>query len=49
MKEALEDLDLSKVILSSIADGVFTSSSARIIACLNRAVEKITGHKINID
>ncbi len=43
MKETIEDLDFFKVILSSIADGVFTVNSDRIITSFNRAAEKITG------
>jgi len=35
--------DFFKVILSSIADGVFTVNSDRIITSFNRAAEKITG------
>lgn len=38
-----ESTDLFKVILSSIADGVFTVDSDRIITSFNRAAEKITG------
>ena len=43
MKDTLEDLAFFKVILSSIADGVFTVDSDRIITSFNRAAEKITG------
>ena len=43
MKETPENLKLFKVILSSIADGVFTVDSNRIITSFNRAAEKITG------
>ncbi len=43
MKETPENLELFKVILSSIADGVFTVDSDRIITSFNRAAEKITG------
>jgi PAS domain S-box-containing protein len=43
MKEAPENLELFKVILSSIADGVFTVDSNRMITSFNRAAEKITG------
>jgi len=35
--------DFFKVILSSIADGVFTVNSERIITSFNSAAEKITG------
>jgi len=35
--------DFFKVILSSIADGVFTVDSDRVITSFNRAAEKITG------
>jgi PAS domain S-box-containing protein len=35
--------DFFKVILSSIADGVFTVDSERVITSFNRAAEKITG------
>jgi len=38
-----DDVDFFKVILSSIADGVFTVDSERIITSFNRAAEKITG------
>ncbi len=37
------DLEFFKVILSSIADGVFTVDSDRIITSFNPAAEKITG------
>lgn len=43
MKTNPKNLDLFKVILSSIADGVFTVDSERIITSFNRAAEKITG------
>jgi PAS domain S-box-containing protein len=43
MKETPENLELFSVILSSIADGVFTVNSERIITSFNRAAEKITG------
>ena len=43
MKETSENLELFSVILSSIADGVFTVDSERIITSFNRAAEKITG------
>ncbi len=43
MKDTLEDLAFFKVILSSIADGVFTVDSDRVITSFNRAAEKITG------
>jgi PAS domain S-box-containing protein len=42
-KKAPQDLLFFKVILSSIADGVFTVDSNRIITSLNPAAEKITG------
>ncbi len=38
-----EDLRFFKVILNSIADGVFTVDNDRIITSFNRAAEKITG------
>jgi PAS domain S-box-containing protein len=38
-----KDLEFFKVILSSIADGVFTVDSNRIITSFNPAAEKITG------
>ena len=37
------DLEFFKVILSSIADGVFTVDSDRVITSFNPAAEKITG------
>ena len=43
MKESPESLQFFKVILSSIADGVFTVDSNRIITSFNPAAEKITG------
>ncbi len=43
MEEKPESLKFFKVILSSIADGVFTVNSDRIITSFNRAAEKITG------
>jgi len=43
MDEKTENLKFFKVILSSIADGVFTVDSQRIITSFNRAAEKITG------
>lgn len=43
MDEKPENLQFFKVILSSIADGVFTVDSRRIITSFNRAAEKITG------
>ncbi len=43
MKETPEKPELFKVILSSIADGVFTVDSNRMITSFNRAAEKITG------
>lgn len=43
MKKNPENLELFRVILSSIADGVFTVNSERIITSFNRAAEKITG------
>ncbi len=43
MDDKSESLKFFKVILSSIADGVFTVSSDRIITSFNRAAEKITG------
>lgn len=43
MKNPAGDLDFFKVILSSIADGVFTVDNNRVITSFNRAAEKITG------
>jgi len=43
MVETPKDLKFFKVILSSIADGVFTVDSERIITSFNPAAEKITG------
>ncbi|MCW8804176.1 MAG: sigma 54-interacting transcriptional regulator, partial [Ignavibacteriaceae bacterium] len=43
MKDSGENIDFFKVVLSSIADGVFTVNSQRIITSFNRAAEKITG------
>jgi len=43
MKDTLEQLRFFKVILSSIADGVFTVDSDRIITSFNPAAERITG------
>jgi PAS domain S-box-containing protein len=43
MKDAAEDLKFFKVILSSIADGVFTVDRNRVITSFNPAAEKITG------
>jgi PAS domain S-box-containing protein len=43
MNDKNESADLFKVILSSIADGVFTVDSERRITSFNRAAEKITG------
>jgi PAS domain S-box-containing protein len=43
MNETPKDLRFFKVILSSIADGVFTVDSDRIITSFNPAAEKITG------
>jgi PAS domain S-box-containing protein len=43
MKDDSESLKFFKVILSSIADGVFTVNKERIITSFNRAAEKITG------
>ena len=43
MNDKSESTDLFKVILSSIADGVFTVDSERRITSFNRAAEKITG------
>ena len=43
MNESSQDLRFFKVILSSIADGVFTVDSNRIITSFNPAAEKITG------
>jgi PAS domain S-box-containing protein len=43
MKDSPGSSDFFKIILSSIADGVFTVNSDRIITSFNRAAEKITG------
>ena len=43
VNESDENIEIVKVILSSIADGVFTVNSQRIITSFNRAAEKITG------
>lgn len=43
MNDYSKDLKFFKVILSSIADGVFTVDSNRIITSFNPAAEKITG------
>ncbi len=43
MGNSLDDDRFFKVILSSIADGVFTVDSQRIITSFNSAAEKITG------
>jgi len=43
MADASQDLKFFKVILSSIADGVFTVDSDRIITSFNPAAERITG------
>jgi PAS domain S-box-containing protein len=43
MYDSPKDLRFFKVILSSIADGVFTVDSERIITSFNPAAEKITG------
>jgi len=43
MEETPQDLRFFKVILSSIADGVFTVDSDRKITSFNPAAEKITG------
>ncbi len=43
MEEQKENLKFFKVILSSIADGVFTVDNKKIITSFNRAAEKITG------
>jgi len=43
MAETPKDLKFFKVILSSIADGVFTVDSDRIITSFNPAAERITG------
>ena len=42
-KDTTQDLRFFKVILSSIADGVFTVDSQRIITSFNPAAERITG------
>jgi len=43
MEETSKELQFFKVILRSIADGVFTVDSNRIITSFNPAAEKITG------
>jgi len=43
MNDSYSSPDFFKVILISIADGVFTVNSDRIITSFNRAAEKITG------
>jgi len=43
MADTTESLLFFKVILNSIADGVFTVNNDRIITSFNRAAEKITG------
>jgi len=43
MRDNLKDLRLFRVILRSIADGVFTVDSRRVITSFNPAAEKITG------
>jgi len=43
MSDSPGSSDFFKVILSSIADGVFTVNSDRVITSFNRAAEKITG------
>lgn len=43
MSDTPQDLKFFKVILSSIADGVFTVDSERIITSFNSAAERITG------
>ncbi|MBU8933175.1 MAG: sigma 54-interacting transcriptional regulator [candidate division Zixibacteria bacterium] len=43
MKNTPQDLRFFKVILSSIADGVFTVDSSRTITSFNPAAERITG------
>jgi len=43
MNETPKDLQFFKVILSSIADGVFTVDSNRVITSFNPAAEKISG------
>jgi len=43
MNDSTENADFFKIILSSIADGVFTVNSDRMITSFNRAAEKITG------
>lgn len=43
MRDDLKDLRLFRVILRSIADGVFTVNSSRVITSFNPAAERITG------
>ena len=43
MEDKLQDLRFFKVILNSIADGVFTVDKDRRITSFNRAAERITG------
>lgn len=47
MDEQLKDLRFFKVILDSIADGVFTVDNNKVITSFNRAAEKITGVPIS--
>jgi len=43
MPETDQELRFFKVVLSSIADGVFTVDSSRVITSFNNAAERITG------
>lgn len=43
MEDSTDNLKFLRVILSSIADGVFTVDSNRVITSFNRAAERITG------
>ncbi len=43
MNDSPENYNFFKIILSSIADGVFSVNNDRVITSFNRAAEKITG------
>ncbi len=43
MRDELQDLRFFKVILGSIADGVFTVDNQRLITSFNKAAERISG------
>jgi PAS domain S-box-containing protein len=44
MSDSQESLKFFRIILSSIADGVFTVNSDRVITSFNQAAERITGY-----